>query len=604
MVILKLLYKPQQTVTPTYHRESDTYTYTLDVLLPEIPDVPEYSVTATDGDGKVTYRLTKDGTPVGSAIEVPDAYDDSSLDSRVTAVEGDVEDHERRIAGIELFFEDAAKDEGSGENLKNALDTLKEIQEYITTDGTAGSAMAEDIQKNKTAINTLTGDNTVEGSVKKTVKDAIDAQAAVDAGKYATQSALEQVKATADAAAVKSEVNAALGNKADKTDLNNYYTKEQTYDQTKINELVSGANTAAGTVANDLSAYKTASDAKFEAITAKDGAQDTAIQKNADDIAAINNPTNGILAQAKSAAATDAQTRIDTLVSTGAVGQNTAAISNLDTKVTQTNTNVNNLTGRVGALEQADTDIKADIEAVEKAHETLSGTVGGHTTAIKALEDRATAVEAEAAANTAKWKDYSTTADVNKAIDEKIAAINHKSLEDAIAANTKAVQDEASRADAEEKRIAGLVGANSEAIQANTTEIARIDGVLKAALDNNTEAIDSIKELADWVVNHDGANGVLATVNANKAAIDKLNGTAETAGSVQNIVNTAISNIPTTLIATSSKAGVVKGSADIEISSDGTMTLSDSVFSTDRLIQGSNTLVLNGGTANAPAVTA
>ena len=46
---------------------------------------------------------------------------------------------DERLSKVEAFFIGAAEDEGEGESLKNALDTLKEIQDYITTDGEAAA---------------------------------------------------------------------------------------------------------------------------------------------------------------------------------------------------------------------------------------------------------------------------------------------------------------------------------------------------------------------------------------------------------------------------------------------------------------------------------
>lgn len=55
------------------------------------------------------------------------------------------------------------------------------------------------------------------------------------------------------------------------------------------------------------------------------------------------------------------------------------------------------------------------------------------------------------------------------------------------------------------------------------------------------EAYDTLKEVSDWISTHDTDAATMNTqINANKAAIEKLNGTAETVGSVTNTVNAAI----------------------------------------------------------------
>ena len=69
------------TVTPVYDEATDTYTYTLDVQLPAIP---EYAIKKEAGEGVVNYTLTKDGEAVAETIVVPNAYDDTALvDSRL-----------------------------------------------------------------------------------------------------------------------------------------------------------------------------------------------------------------------------------------------------------------------------------------------------------------------------------------------------------------------------------------------------------------------------------------------------------------------------------------------------------------------------------------
>lgn len=55
------------------------------------------------------------------------------------------------------------------------------------------------------------------------------------------------------------------------------------------------------------------------------------------------------------------------------------------------------------------------------------------------------------------------------------------------------------------------------------------------------EAYDTLKEVSDWISTHGTDAATMNTqINANKAAIEKLNGTAETVGSVTNTVNAAI----------------------------------------------------------------
>ena len=78
------------------------------------------------------------------AKDIKDAVDAEAAIAR--AAEGELDG---RLDKIELFFEGAAED---GEGLQNALDTLKEIQDFINVEGTTADAMIKDIADNKKAI--------------------------------------------------------------------------------------------------------------------------------------------------------------------------------------------------------------------------------------------------------------------------------------------------------------------------------------------------------------------------------------------------------------------------------------------------------------------
>lgn len=567
-----------------YDSETDTYTYILDVTLPAIP---EYSVTKETGEGKITYTFTKDGAAVGEAIEVPNAYNDTVLIERVTKAEASIVEHGGRLDSVEekvdTFF-------ATVENPDEVVDTLAEIQKYITDDKTGAAGMAASIKENKDALEVLNG--TAEGSIKSKIDAAISAKAAEDAGKYATQDALAEVSAKANAAAVKTEVEAALANKVNSTALDNYYTKNETYTKQEVGSLLDGitggSSETAASVKRQLDDHIADNATSFSNIDKKDSEQDTAIQANTDAIAAINDETTGILAKAKAAAETDAQAKVNALAET-AVAQNTSDISAINGKIEGINNNISTFSNKISDLESKDTILETAIEAEKTARETLSTTVADHTTAITELKSKDTSLEALIAANTAKFDNYSTTEEVDQAIEDKIASIDYTGITEAVSANTKAITDEAERAKAAEEELAGLISANSGTIENNTAEIARVNNVLVAALDNNAEGLDSIKELATWIEEHD--KEVLPVINANTAAIGVLNGTGE--GSVKKTVEDAIAAIS---VASALETGVVKASDEVTVAADGTMGIG--LVSTDKLIQGSNTLVLNGGSAN------
>lgn len=583
------------TVTEVYNSENDTYTYTLDV---DFPAIPEYSVTKTDGDGIVTYRLTKDGVAIGEAIVVPDAYDDTALAQRVSDVEADISAHGDRIDAVEdrldVFFGAATEEEQ-----QKVYDTLAEIQEYIANDESGASGMAASIKANTDAIAALNG--TGSDSVQGKIAAAITEQAAEDAATYATQDELAAVSAKADAAAVKTEVEAALADKIGEDELNtklaDYYTKDETYTQTEINDLIKEITGGEVDPDNSVTALKSRiesheaeSSASFDAINRKNTEQDEAISDNADAIAAINDPTTGIYAKATADAATTAQNKVNDLSSTltPKVNQNTSDISSLNSQVSGINKNIQTLGGKVGTLETKTTTLEGGLQAETSAREALTGTVNQHTTNITGLKAKDDELAAAISANTNKFADYAKTSEVSSLIATEIGKNDHKALEDGIAANETAISEEVTRAKAREDALAASIKTNSDAISANESEIARINDVVVAAINGDNEAFDSIKELADWISKHD--TEVLPVVNANTAAIEKLNGTGD--GSVAKAVADAVAQIP---VATMQKVGLVKASSEVTVAQDGTMEIG--YVSTDKLIAGNETWVLQGGNA-------
>lgn len=667
------------TVTPKYDAVTDTYTYTLDVTL---PTVPAYTIEKTAEGSTTTYQLKKDGTEVGDAIVVPDAYDDSAISADLSAVKSELEEgnYGARIEAIEAFFAAADADgkdtvdpdnpEATKPTIYDALDTLKEIQDYITTDGAAAAQVAA----NTAAIATLNGAATEEGSVAKAVKDAVDGIT----GDISDGTTL---------ASLKSDVEANAGNIADNAgaiaELDNLakftiddFSTEPIYDyQYKVteNDPVTGnpvekthtvsyspndtliANNI--TLSEDLSEcdpvkklailnaakilhiidrYLTVDawaqecdtlfrlireaeqesidrDEELEGLIATNTSSIATLNGNAstegsvaktvaDAIAPLTDETTGIyataVADAVAAAATDAQNKVDALAA-GQVNANTADISAIKNQISGDNginTSISDHNAKIAALEDADRGLGSRIDALNGTYESLSGTVNGHTNAIKALQDKDLELEAAIAANTSKFDNYSTTQDVQQRINAAVGGIDNSAINAAINENKTAISTEKTRAEAREQELAGLIQSNTDNISTNASNISRIDALLASVITNNDEtALNSIKELADWVANHDGENGVLSTVNANKAAIETLNGGANVTGSVAKTVADAISGIPAIEIATDQKAGIVKASDEIGVAGDGAMGILK--VSTDKLIQGDLVLVLDGGTA-------
>lgn len=87
-----------------------------------------------------------------------------------TALENADKALDERLDKIELFFADADADNGTTNNLNNALDSLKEIQKFITDKGTAADNLAKAVGENTEAIadinDSLAESGTIGGAIK------------------------------------------------------------------------------------------------------------------------------------------------------------------------------------------------------------------------------------------------------------------------------------------------------------------------------------------------------------------------------------------------------------------------------------------------------
>lgn len=152
-------------------------------------------------------------------------------------------------------------------------------------------------------------------------------------------------------------------------------------------------------------------------------------------------------------------------------------------------------------------DVVADLAA-------LANRVGALETSVNGIK---TEIGAKAAGETAATGIY-------KYVDDKVAAATPEGYAGVKADVTK------------------LVGADKgEDGRANKT-VREIASEEVAKIVNGADAsFDTLKEVSDWISTHGTDAAAMNTqINNNKAAIEKLNGTAETVGSVANTVNTAI----------------------------------------------------------------
>ena len=159
------------------------------------------------------------------------------------------------------------------------------------------------------------------------------------------------------------------------------------------------------------------------------------------------------------------------------------------------------------AAQTATGDVVADLAA-------LATRVGALETTVEGIE---TEIGVKAAGEAAATGIY-------KYVDDKVAAATPEGYAGVKADVTKLVgtdKGEDGRANKTVREIA-------------SEEVAKI-------VNGADASFDTLKEVADWISTHGTDAATMNTqINANKAAIEKLNGTAETVGSVTNTVNVAI----------------------------------------------------------------
>lgn len=458
-----------------------------------------------------------------------------------------------------------------------------------------------------------------------------------------TAAADAENKATAAKEAAIADADAKLDKKANAADV---YTKNETYTRDEINDAIEEALSQAtgGESAADvlvaLNNYKKfmnaevfgneagSGDSRIDTAEAKLANIEAGAQVNvidsvvAADGAKITATTAGKTVTINDAALQTAIADVDgkATEALSKANANTNSITAHDTRLTSVETLVSGGEGVTGLI----TDV-----ANLKLHDTNHGAefgafkenVNGQLSALNtnkagldvtnALNDRISANEAAfvtlnnttlPAINTAiagkvdtsTLADYYTkvqvdaitgTPETGKTLVDMITAAKAEIVagDDAVKALVTAEQN---RADTEEKRLAGLIQANADAIDGINVLLETVD---------NADAITSLKELAMWVDEHgDEAAEMAKGIKANADAIDLIN--HETDGilaQAQAYAEGLVDGIP---VATAEALGLVKfDDATIKMNENNQLYVAE--VSTDVLTQGKDILVLNGGSA-------
>lgn len=286
---------------------------------------------------------------------------------------------------------------------------------------------------------------------------------------------IENTYATdAELAAAVEAINGAIALKADKTYVDTELAKKvnnsdfDTHKQTVSNQFqvvdddITGLRDDKADKATTLTGYGITDAYTKTAIDEMEQALQQDIDDNARAINAINNAETGILKQAKDY--TDAQIAdLDFYSEAETDAEISGAINTLKTTV------INPLTEEV-AKKASQTDLNA-VSAVANAAATQTALAEEIARAKAAEKVNADAIER--LTNGVSQEEIDGVNDLINYVNEHGPEVEQ--MQKDIAANAKAVSDEATRADTEEKRLAGLIGTNAENIQKNANAIAALN---------------------------------------------------------------------------------------------------------------------------------
>ena len=552
---------------------------------------PESAEGAGDGVAATgLYKLIEDA--LAEAKQYADDHDDDT--------QYDDSDLKSRIAELEKFFVTA-----DGESLDAALDTLIEIQKEIAKDDASAASMLASIQANTQAIETLNGADTVTGSVDKKIKDAIEAIPDVDLSEYAKSADVANTYIT------KTDASTTYATQTTVNDLNTTVTNQgNTLStlNTKVDEIIAAGgqpNTIEHVAVNGVrltpdedKQVNVVVPTKFTDITDDSGFSDLISVAKAQADKGVND------AAAAQATANQAQADVDAVEET--VGEHSTIIAGHTTSISDHST-------RITQLEEADTAHTAEYNA-------LKAIVDGHTTSIAGKAEQ-TALDT---ANANITKNTNAIATLN---DTTIPTINAEVAKKANSADVYAKSDvynktEIGTIETGKTLVQMIEEAQSAAtyddtqikadIKANADALAILNGAVetagsvkaeaKAAADiavatvvnGAPEALDTLREVAEWIANDEsGAAAMANKIAANEKAIADINN--ETTGilaTAKSYANALFAGIPA---ATADALGLVRADNVSIVNNEG--VLSVGAVPTDRLTQGTEEFILNGGSA-------
>ena len=356
---------------------------------------------------------------------------------------------------------------------------------------------------------------------------------------------------------------------------------QHVYSKDEVTSLIAditGGESAADVLAA-LNAYKTTNDTRVKGVEDVNASQATAIEE--------------AKAQADKGVADAKQVSEDLAALDARVVSNTNEIASVKGTISTVN---ETLGGKITALETAKGEQATQISGIDGRLATAESNINTNSTDINTIKGQITALGNEdtrlaglidgistSKANAADvyTKGEADTA-IGNAIDTKLVDINAAIAEKA---NTSDVNDALElKADAADVYTKDEVYTKSEADDAFMTQDevdARINALIVAADPEGGKTISDIQNLVKYV--DENAGEIAALVTASEANTNKLAG-----------IESTVTEYVTTEIA---KLIQPKASTEITVADDGTLGIGQ--VSTDKLVQGLDTLVLVGGSAKA-----
>lgn len=243
---------------------ADAYEAADTALKNELSDAIAEKVDQTDYDAKIKALEEADADLAAKDTELASLISNNTnaITSEAAAREASDKALDERLVEVEAFFELA-----EGESLDDALDTLVEIQKYITSEGSAADQMTKDIAANTAAIEAevaarKAADDTINQTITSlsntvdTKADASDLTAL--AGRVTTaEGEIDTLQSDLDAA------EEAIATKASASDLNtlssNFNNYKTGHENDYTNSEIDAAIDADVKVVSDaLSDYQTA----------------------------------------------------------------------------------------------------------------------------------------------------------------------------------------------------------------------------------------------------------------------------------------------------------------------------------------------------------